>query len=158
MSEMITLNVNTVDYELDIDLNTPLLWVLREQLGLTGAKYSCGISNCGACTVHVDGQPVKSCTTAVSTVINKQIVTIEGLTGQLADALHDAWQTEDVPQCGYCQTGQIMTAAALLRENPTPTSDEINDVMSDVLCRCGTYLAIRRAIHTVAESASGHGQ
>jgi isoquinoline 1-oxidoreductase alpha subunit len=151
MSETITLNVNGVDHKLNIDPNTPLLWVLREHLGLTGAKYSCGISNCGACTVHVDGQVVKSCGTAVHTVVNKQIVTIEGLTGPLADALHAAWQTEDVPQCGYCQTGQIMTAAALLRENPQPTTSEINTMMAGVLCRCGTYLAIRRAIHRAAQ-------
>lgn len=146
MSEKLTLHINNNNYELEIDPGTPLLWVLRDHLGLTGAKYSCGISVCGACVVHVDGHPVRSCIAAIQNVADKQITTIEGLTGPLADALHAAWQTEDVPQCGYCQTGQIMTAAALLQENPTPTKNEIDEVMSGILCRCGTYLAIRRAI------------
>jgi isoquinoline 1-oxidoreductase alpha subunit len=151
MTEKLTLHVNNTDYELDIDPDTPLLWVLRDHLKLNGAKYSCGIGVCGACTVHMDGRPVRSCATTVKNMPGKQITTIEGLTGPLADALHAAWQSEDVPQCGYCQTGQIMEAAVLLRENPNPTDDDIDKVMSSVLCRCGTYLAIRRAIHRAAE-------
>jgi len=150
MAEKLILHVNNSNYELNIDPDTPLLWVLRDHLGLMGAKYSCGISICGACTVHVDGQPVRSCVTAVKTLANKQITTIEGLTGPLADALHAAWQSEDVPQCGYCQTGQIMTAAALLQEKPAPTEADIDEAMSGVLCRCGTYLAVRRAIYRAA--------
>lgn len=147
MTEKLILDVNYANYELNVDPDMPLLWVLRDYMGLTGAKYSCGISICGACTVHVDGQPVRSCVTAVKTMSGKKIITIEGLTGPLADALHAAWQSEDVPQCGYCQTGQIMTAAALLQEKPAPTEADINEAMSRVLCRCGAYLAVRRAIH-----------
>ena len=151
MSEKFVLQVNGTAHTLDIDSDTPLLWVLREHLGLMGAKYSCGISICGACTVHVDGQPLRSCTTTAYTLVGKQITTIEGLHGRLADELHAAWQSEDVPQCGYCQTGQIMQAAILLEETPKPTDEDIDNVMSSVLCRCGTYLAIRRAIHRAAE-------
>ena len=146
---MIRLHVNDVVYELEVDPDTPLLWVLREQLGLTGTKFSCGEGECGACTVHVDGRPTLSCVTTVSEVSGKKVTTIEGLKGRLADALHQAWIKEEVPQCGYCQPGQIMAAAALLTSNPHPDDGDINAAMSGVLCRCGTYSAIRRAIHHV---------
>ena len=148
---MLTLRVNGTIHKLAVDPDTPLLWVLREQLGLTGTKYSCGIAECGACTVHVDGEPTLSCVTPVGEVAGTDIVTIEGFHGQVAEALRRAWIAEDVPQCGYCQPGQIMTAAVLLQERPHPTDEAIDKAMSDVLCRCGTYLAIRRAIHRAAE-------
>ena len=147
---MITLQVNGAVHDLEVDPDTPLLWVLREQLGLTGTKFSCGEGECGACTVHVDGKPTLSCITTVGDVSGKKITTIEGLKGRLADALHQAWIKEEVPQCGYCQPGQIMTAAALLISNPHPDDDDITAAMSGVLCRCGTYSAIRRAIRRVA--------
>ncbi len=147
---MMELLVNGTLHQLDVDLDTPLLWVLREQLGLTGTKYCCGEGECGACTVHVDGEATLSCVVTVAEVRGKRVTTIEGLKGRLADALFRVWMQEDVPQCGYCQPGQIMTAAALLVSNPHPSDDEITAVMSGVLCRCGTYSAIRRAIHRVA--------
>jgi isoquinoline 1-oxidoreductase subunit alpha len=143
---MITLRVNGSVHELDVEKDTPLLWVLREQLGLMGTKYSCGEGECGACTVHVNGNPTLSCVTTVGEVSGKEVTTIEGLTGRLAEALRHAWIAEDVPQCGYCQPGQIMTAAALLASKPHPTESDINAAMSGVLCRCGTYSAIKRAI------------
>ena len=148
---MLTLRVNGTIHKLAVDPETPLLWVLREQLGLTGTKYSCGMAECGACTVHVDGEPTLSCVTSVGEVAGTDIVTIEGFHGQVAEALRRAWIAEDVPQCGYCQPGQIMTAAVLLQERPHPTDEAIDEAMSAVLCRCGTYLAIRRAIHRAAE-------
>ena len=144
---MLTLRVNGTIHKLEVDPSTPLLWVLREQLGLTGTKFSCGIGECGACTVHVDGKPVLSCVTSVGEISGKDITTIEGLKGPLADALHHAWIEEDVPQCGYCQPGQIMSAAALLASKPRPSDADIDAAMSGVLCRCGTYPGIRRAIH-----------
>ena len=148
---MLTLRVNGTIHKLAVDPDTPLLWVLREQLGLTGTKYSCGMAECGACTVHVDGEPTLSCVTSVGEVAGTDIVTIEGFHGQVAEALRRAWIAEDVPQCGYCQPGQIMTAAVLLQERPHPTDEAIDEAMSAVLCRCGTYLAIQRAIHRAAE-------
>lgn len=148
---MLTLRVNGTIHKLAVDPDTPLLWVLREQLGLTGTKYSCGIAECGACTVHVDGEPTLSCVTPVGEVAGTDIVTIEGFHGQVAETLRRAWIAEDVPQCGYCQPGQIMTAAVLLQERPHPTDEAIDEAMSPVLCRCGTYSAIRRAIHRAAE-------
>ena len=148
---MLLLQVNGSAYKLNLDPETPLLWVLREHLGLIGTKYSCGIAECGACAVHVDGEPVLSCTLPVGEVEDSEITTIEGFKGKLADALRRAWIQEDVPQCGYCQPGQIMTAAALLFEKPNPTDAQINEAMSGVLCRCGTYQAIRRAIHLAAK-------
>jgi aerobic-type carbon monoxide dehydrogenase small subunit (CoxS/CutS family) len=148
--DMLSLRVNGAAYRLDIDPETPLLWVLREQLGLTGTKYSCGIAECGACAVHVNGDVVHSCTITVGEVEDSEITTIEGFKGKVADALRRAWIQEDVPQCGYCQPGQIMTAAALLSEKPNPTDDDIDAAMSGVLCRCGTYPAIRRAIRRAA--------
>ena len=144
---MITLRVNGVKYEVDVDPETPLLWALREQLGMTGTKYGCGIAECGSCTVYLDREPTLSCNISVGEVTGAEITTIEGLTGHLADSLKQAWIEEDVPQCGYCQPGQLMTATYLLKTNPKPTDADIDAAMDDVLCRCGTYGAIRRAIH-----------
>jgi aerobic-type carbon monoxide dehydrogenase small subunit (CoxS/CutS family) len=148
---MLSLKINGSAYMLDIDPETPLLWILREHLGLTGTKYSCGIAECGACAVHVDGEVVLSCTIPGGEVEDSEITTIEGFRGKVAGALRQAWIEEDVPQCGYCQPGQIMTAAALLFEKPNPTDADIDEAMSGVLCRCGTYQAIRRAIHRAAQ-------
>lgn len=148
---MISLKVNGSAYKLDIDPEIPLLWVLREHLGLIGTKYSCGIAECGACAVHVDGQVVLSCIIPVSEVEYSEIITIEAFKGKVAYALRQAWIEKDVPQCGYCQPGQIMTAAALLFEKSNPTDADINEALSGVLCRCGTYQAIRRAIHRAAQ-------
>lgn len=147
---MITLMVNGEPRKVDLDPSTPLLWVLRDTLGLTGTKYGCGIAQCGACTVHVDGEPVRSCTAPVSSVSGKVITTIEGLSGDNSHPVQRAWIAVDVPQCGYCQSGQIMSAAALLAKNPVPTDTDIDQAMSGVLCRCGTYSRIRRAIHLAA--------
>jgi aerobic-type carbon monoxide dehydrogenase small subunit (CoxS/CutS family) len=147
---MPSINVNGRIYEIEIDPQTPLLWYLRDQLGLMGTKYSCGIAECGACTVHVDGEAVLSCVTPLDEVFGMHVTTIEGLVGNVADTLFDAWTAEDVPQCGYCQPGQIMTAAAFLSRNPKPTGAQIDEAMSGVLCRCGTYPAVRNAIHRAA--------
>jgi len=152
---MIRLNVNRKDHVLEVNPDTPLLWVLREDLGLTGTKYGCGIAFCGACTVHVDGHAARSCVTPVSSVEGKKIVTIEGLQG-MAGALHAvqlAWIDEDVVQCGYCQPGQIMAAAALLATRPRPTDGEIDAALSGNVCRCGTYQRIRAAVHRAAAAA-----
>jgi aerobic-type carbon monoxide dehydrogenase small subunit (CoxS/CutS family) len=146
---MITLRVNGKVEKLKVDPETPLLWVLRDHLGLTGTKFSCGIAECGACTVHANGEPILSCVTPVGEVNGKEITTIEGIKGKIAEVLQRTWIEADVPQCGYCQPGQIMTAAALLTSNNTPTDADINDTMSGVLCRCGTYQEIRNAIHRV---------
>ena len=135
--------------------NTPLLWVLRDNLGLTGTKYGCGVAQCGACTVHLDGNPVRSCSTPVSTVGNKKVTTIEGLAS--SDALHpvqQAWVEENVPQCGYCQSGQIMSAVALIEKNPTPSDSDIETAMSGNICRCGTYERIRKAIKRASNTAA----
>jgi aerobic-type carbon monoxide dehydrogenase small subunit (CoxS/CutS family) len=147
---MPSIKVNGKPYEIVIDPTTPLLWYLRDYLGLMGTKYSCGIAECGACTVHVDGEAVLSCVTPLEEVFGTDITTIEGLSGNVADTLFDAWTMEDVPQCGYCQPGQIMTAAAFLSRSPKPTDAQIDDAMAGVLCRCGTYPAIRKAIHRAA--------
>ncbi|MBT7889271.1 MAG: (2Fe-2S)-binding protein [Deltaproteobacteria bacterium] len=147
---MVKIRVNGINYQLDVDPDTPLLWVLTEQLGLTGTKYSCGISECGSCTVHIDGEAELSCGISLGEVAGKDVVTIEGLKVRIADALRQAWIEEDVPQCGYCQSGQIMTAATLLKHNPDPSDDAIDGAMSDVLCRCGSYQGIRQAIHLAA--------
>jgi aerobic-type carbon monoxide dehydrogenase small subunit (CoxS/CutS family) len=133
--------------------DTPLLWVLRETLGLTGTKFGCGIAQCGACTVHVDGEPVRSCVTPVSTVQGKRVTTIEGLSPDSTHPLQLAWIAEDVPQCGYCQSGQLMSAAALLAKKTNPTDADIDQAMAGNICRCGTYLRIRRAIHRAAGGA-----
>ncbi len=147
----INLTVNDKNYTVDVDPKTPLLWVLRDNLGLTGTKYSCGKALCGACTVHLDGKAVRSCTFPVSAVGSASITTIEGLSSDLKHPLQKAWIQEEVSQCGYCQPGQIMTAAALLANKPNPSDEDIDETMSSVLCRCGTYQRIRRAIHVAAE-------
>jgi len=147
------LKVNRKLYVLDIDSDTPLLWVLRESLKLTGTKFCCGIGSCGACTVHVGGVPTRSCLLPVGEVGNREVITIEGLEGAVGERLKQMWIEEDVPQCGYCQPGQIMTAAGLLLRFPRPTEDEIDAWMSGVLCRCGTYERIKRAIRRSAEDS-----
>jgi isoquinoline 1-oxidoreductase alpha subunit len=146
---MIVLTVNGQRHEVDIEPETPLLWVLRDEIGLTGTKYGCGIAQCGACTVHVDGQATRSCSVAVSDVANAQITTIEGLSPDGSHPVQKAWLAEDVPQCGYCQSGQIMAAAAFLKEMPNPTDADIDDGITNI-CRCGTYPRIRAAIHRAA--------
>lgn len=147
---MVSLLINGKQQEVDIAADTPLLWVLRDHVGLTGTKYGCGIAACGACTVLVDGQPVRSCITPASSVSGKKITTIEGLSPEHKHPVQQAWISEDVPQCGYCQSGQILAAAALLSAKPKPTDQDIDDAMSGVLCRCGTYVRIRRAIKKAA--------
>lgn len=148
---MTSFKVNGKQIEVEVDPQTPLLWVLRDNLGLTGTKYGCGIALCGACTVHVNGSPVSSCVTPVEQVEGKELVTIEGLSKQGDHPVQQAWIEEDVVQCGYCQSGQIMAAAALLASNPQPSDEEIDQAMSGVLCRCGTYPRIRAAIHRAAK-------
>ena len=147
---MLKLKVNRREYSVDVPPNTSLLWVLRENLGLTGTKFGCGIAQCGACTVHVDGEAMRSCVMPVSAAEGKEIVTIEGLSPDGDHPLQEAWIAEEVPQCGYCQPGQIMAAAVLLNENPRPSDTDIDDAMAGNLCRCGTYPRIRRAIHRAA--------
>jgi len=139
--------------ELQIDPQTPLLWALREQLGLTGTKFGCGMALCGACTVHVDGNAVRSCVTPISAVANKRVTTIEGLSSDRSHPVQRAWLRVQVPQCGYCQPGQIMSAAALLAVNTNPSDEDIDNAMAGNLCRCGTYARIRKAIHVAAELA-----
>ena len=146
-----TLNVNGREQRVNVSPNTPLLWVLRDALGLTGTKFGCGEGLCGACTVHVDGAMKRSCSVPVASVAGQKITTIEGLSPDRSHAVQQAWIAEDVPQCGYCQSGQIMAAAALLARNPKPTDAEIDSAMSINICRCGTYPRIRRAIHRAAE-------
>lgn len=146
------LNVNNRAYEVDVDPDTPLLWVLRDELGLTGTKFGCGIAFCGACTVHVSGQPRRSCSTPVSAVEGADIVTIEGVSGRVAKAVQDAWIGIDVPQCGYCQSGQVMSAVALLTEIPKPSDTDIDRAMNGNVCRCATYVRIRQAIHNAAKT------
>jgi len=147
---MVLLTVNGKQYNVDVSSDTPLLWVIRDAIGLTGTKFGCGLQQCGACTVHIDGTAVRSCGMAVSNVGTKKVTTIEGLSANSNHALQTAWVAEQVPQCGYCQSGQIMTAAALLAKNSKPTDTEIDSAMSGNICRCGTYQRIRRAIHRAA--------
>jgi isoquinoline 1-oxidoreductase subunit alpha len=147
---MIKLTVNNQVYNVDVDPTMPLLWVLRDILHLTGTKYGCGMAQCGACTVHLNGEAVRSCVTPVRRAENQPVTTIEGLSKDFSHPLQQAWQEEDVPQCGYCQSGQIMAAAVLLREKPDPTDADIDDAMSGNICRCGTYPRIRKAIHRAA--------
>lgn len=148
---MIALNINNKNYTVDVDPETPLLWVLRDTLGLVGTKYGCGIAQCGACTVHLNGAAARSCVTKVSSAVGRKVVTIEGLSEKNDHPLQKAWIELDVPQCGYCQGGQIMSAAVLLRENKNPTEQDIDNAMAGNICRCGTYLRIRKAIQLAAE-------
>ncbi|MFN7687998.1 MAG: (2Fe-2S)-binding protein [Sphingobacteriales bacterium] len=148
---MIKLTINKMKYDLDVDPQMPLLWVLRDVVGLTGTKYGCGMAQCGACTVHLNGEATRSCVMPVSAVVGKEVVTIEGLAEKNDHPLQQTWQEVDVPQCGYCQSGQIMTAAALLRKNPYPSEQEIINAMQGNLCRCGTYLRIQKAVKKAAE-------
>ncbi len=152
---MFTLFVNGKKHVVDASPDTPLLWVLREKLGLTGTKYGCGAGLCGACTVHIDGQPQRSCITPVKDVQGKKIITIEGIPEN--HPVKKAWIEDDVPQCGYCQPGQIMSAVALLQSKPKPSDTDIDDAMTGNICRCGTYRRIRRAIHRAAGSAAEGG-
>ncbi len=147
---MLKLNVNGKTRSVDVEGEMPLLFVLRDHLGLLGAKYGCGIGACGACTVHVDGMPVRSCSLPVAQAVGKKVVTIEGLSAKGMHALQQAWIAHEVPQCGYCQTGMLMSAAALLAAKPQPTDADIDQAMTN-LCRCGTYARVREAIHAVAE-------
>src|SRR5688572_2360764 len=144
-------DVNGTRHDLDVDPEMPLLWVLRENLGLTGTKFGCGLAQCGACTVHLDGNPVRSCTTLAKAAAGKKVTTIEGLSQTATHPLQLAWIAEQVPQCGYCQSGQIMSAAALLKKNPKPTDADIDAAMSSVLCRCGTYPRIKNAIKQASQ-------
>ena len=144
------LNINNKALKVSASEDTPLLWVLREHLGLTGTKFGCGMALCGACTVHLDGEPVRSCSMPVSAAVGRKVTTIEGLSEKGDHPLQQAWIQEDVPQCGYCQSGQLMSAAALLKRSPKPSDEEITNAMSGNVCRCGTYERIRRAIHVAA--------
>ena len=148
---MITLSINKKTYNVDVDPETPLLWVLRDTLGLVGTKYGCGLAQCGACTVHLNGEAVRSCVTKVSRAVGQQVVTIEGLSEKGDHAVQKAWLEMDVAQCGYCQTGQIMSAVVLLKENKNPTDADIDAAMAGNICRCGTYLRIRDAIKLAAQ-------
>lgn len=148
---MVELTVNGESRRLDVDGRMPLLWALRDVLDLTGTKYGCGIAACGACTVHVDGEPVRACVMPVSSVEGSEVTTIEGLSEDGTHPVQEAWQEENVPQCGYCQAGQIMSAAALLASNPDPDDGDIHRALRGNLCRCGTYLRIRRAVKRAAE-------
>ena len=148
---MISITVNQKIHQIDADPNMPLLWVIREMIGLTGTKYGCGVAQCGACVVHLDGEAVRSCVTKLSRAAGKQVVTVEGLSLNNDHPLQQAWAEIDVPQCGYCQSGQLMSAAVLLKENPNPTDADIDNAMSGNICRCGTYPRIRKAIHIAAE-------
>ena len=148
----ISLTVNGKARSVDVDPDTPLLWVLRDELRLTGTKFGCGVAQCGACTVHVDGLTRRSCVTPVASVEGRSITTVEGLEGRVADAVAVAWERLDVPQCGYCQSGQVMSAAALLAEKPAPTDEDIDRAMGGNICRCATYARIRGAIHDAAKA------
>ncbi len=150
-----TLKINGGEHHVDVDPQTPLLWAIRDSAGLTGTKYGCGVAQCGACTVHVDGQPMRSCSLPVSAVGASEIITIEGIKGREAEAVQKAWVALDVPQCGYCQSGQVMSATSLLTLNPKPTDEDIDLAMNGNICRCATYVRIRAAIHGAARSLEG---
>jgi len=154
---MVQVTINGQRRDLDVELNAPLLWVLRDELGLTGTKFGCGISMCGACTVHVDGEAMRSCVTPMERVAGKSVVTIEGLAPGADHAVQQAWIEEDVVQCGYCQSGQIMAAVAFLRANPKPTDADIDAKLTN-LCRCGTYPRIKKAIHRAAAALAASGR
>ena len=148
---MINITVNGKAHQLDIEPETPLLWVIRDEIGLTGTKFGCGIAQCGACTVHVDGEAVRSCSMQVSDAAGKEVTTIEGLSPETKHPVQQAWLAEDVPQCGYCQSGQIMATVAYLKTNPNPTDADIDANLTNI-CRCGTYERLRRAIHRAADA------
>ncbi|MEO6230047.1 MAG: (2Fe-2S)-binding protein [Ferruginibacter sp.] len=148
---MYKLTVNKKNYDVDASPDMPLLWVIRDIIGLTGTKFGCGMAQCGACTVHLNGEAVRSCVTLVTRAVGKEITTIEGLSAESTHPLQLAWLQEDTPQCGYCQSGQIMSAAVLLRENANPSDQDIDEAMSGNICRCGTYPRIRKAIHLAAQ-------
>jgi len=151
---MISLSINGKTHQVDVDPNTPLLWAIREQVGLTGTKYGCGVAQCGACTVHVDGAPVRSCSFPVSAAAGKKITTIEGLAeGGKLNQVQQAWIRHDVPQCGYCQSGMIMAVTALLKEKPKPTDADINAAITNI-CRCGTFQQVREAIHSISKQSA----
>jgi isoquinoline 1-oxidoreductase subunit alpha len=150
---MLSLQVNRKTYNLDVEPDTPLLWVIRDSIGLTGTKFGCGMALCGACTVHLNGKPVRSCVTRAAQAVGQEITTIEGLSADAQHPAQIAWREGDVPECGYCQSGQIMAAAALLAKNPNPTDADIQREITN-LCRCGTYLRIRQAVHRAAELAA----
>ena len=152
---MATLNINGRKHSVDVPNDTPLLWVIREHLQMTGTKFGCGMALCGACTVHINGEATRSCITAVSSVAGKKVTTIEGLSADGSHPVQQAWMEEDVPQCGYCQSGQIMSAVALLSKKPKPTDADIDDAMNGNICRCGTYQRIRKAIHRAASMQAG---
>jgi len=154
---MITLSINGQTHQVDVATDTPLLWVLRDTLGMTGTKFGCGIAQCGACTVHLNGQAVRSCILPVSAVVGQQITTIEGLSEDNTHPVQQAWIAEDVPQCGYCQPGMVMAAAALLANTPNPTDEDINRNITNI-CRCGTYNRVRQAIHRAAEASVAEAQ
>ena len=154
---MITLTVNGRQHRIDVPPDTPLLWAIREGVGLTGTKFGCGVAQCGACTVHLDGQPVRSCVTPVSAVGGRAVTTIEGVGGGALHPVQQAWIAEDVPQCGYCQAGQIMSAVALLARTASPTDADIDAAMAGNICRCGTYQRIRAAIHRAAAARKTGG-
>ncbi|WP_151997248.1 MULTISPECIES: (2Fe-2S)-binding protein [unclassified Imperialibacter] len=147
----LTLRINNKDYPMEVDPQMPLLWAIRDFALLTGTKFGCGISQCGACTVHIDGESVRSCVTPVSGAVGKSITTIEGLSADNDHPVQQAWQEEQVPQCGYCQSGQMMTAAALLEKHPQPSEEQVNAYMSPIICRCGTYVRIKKAIDKAVE-------
>jgi isoquinoline 1-oxidoreductase subunit alpha len=148
---MITLNINGKDVQLEAESDTPLLWAIREHAGLTGTKFGCGLAQCGACTVHLDGAPIRSCQTTLGDVGTAKITTIEGVAGKVAETVQTVWAEMDVPQCGYCQSGQIMSAVALLTDNKKPSDTDIDGAMSGNVCRCATYHRIRGAIHEAAK-------
>jgi isoquinoline 1-oxidoreductase alpha subunit len=147
---MITLSINGTDHAIEAEPDTPLLWAIRDLIGLTGTKFGCGVAQCGACTVHLDGQPIRSCQTAIGDVGTGKVTTIEGIGGKIAETVQTVWTEMDVPQCGYCQSGQIMSAVALLAENKKPSDSDIDGAMAGNLCRCATYHRIRGAIHEAA--------
>ncbi len=147
------IKVNGETRRIDVDGDTPLLWVLRDELRLTGTKYGCGIAQCGACTVHLNGRPVRSCVVPVQAVKGREVVTIEGVGGPVATAVKEAWTSLQVPQCGYCQSGQVMTAIHLLERIPNPTDDDVDGAMTGNVCRCATYLRVRQAVHDAARAA-----
>ncbi|MXN65126.1 2Fe-2S iron-sulfur cluster binding domain-containing protein [Stappia sp. GBMRC 2046] len=151
----VNVTINGVERSIDTDPETPLLWVLRDELKMTGTKFGCGIAQCGACTVHLDGYPTRSCQTYLSDVEGASITTIEGVEGKAAEAVRAAWRELDVPQCGYCQSGQILAATALLTETPKPSDEDIDAAMDGNVCRCATYVRIRAAIHRAAETMEG---